>query len=265
MRNLHQAASKCKHPKCASCQFGESRRRPAHGKTSVTNPSHLGAFKKEHLSPGQKVSVDHFICSTKGRLHTSRGKTAEHTMYSGGALFVDHASKFIHVEHQVSTPSHETILSKHKFETFAWDQGVVVQSYMTDNATTFTSHEFTEHLSEFRQTSTFAGVGAHHHNGVAERGIGTIISMARTMLLHAAIRRPDTADTALWPMAVDYAVYIHNHLPDPKTGLAPIDVFTKSKWASSKCHDLHVFGSRRTSSPPIWFRVRMEMWRMAAA
>jgi hypothetical protein len=33
-------------------------------------------------------------------------------------------------------------------------------------------------LAAFKQVSRFAGVGAHHHNGVAEQNIQTIMSMA---------------------------------------------------------------------------------------
>ena len=49
------------------------------------------------------------------------------------------------------------------------------------------------HLRQFSQISRFAGVGAHHHNGVAERAIQTIMSIAQTMMLHVAIHWPDMA------------------------------------------------------------------------
>ena len=62
------------------------------------------------------------------------------------------------------------------------------------------------------------------------------------MMLHAAIRWPENADTSLWPMAVDYAVYIHNHLPRRDTGLSPLDLFSGTKWPTHKCNDLHVWG-----------------------
>ncbi len=42
----------------------------------------------------------------------------------------------------------------------------------------------------------------------------TAFAMARTMMLHAAVRWPDVADSALWPMAVDSAVHIFNHVPN---------------------------------------------------
>jgi transposase InsO family protein len=164
-------------------------------------------------------------------------------MFSGGCLFVDHASSLVHVEHQVSLTSHETLQAKHRFETMTRDRGVTPQSYLSDNSTAFTNAEFTVELRIFRQVQRFAGVGAHHHNGVAERNIQTIMAMARTMMLHAAICWPEVADPSLWPMAVDYAIYLHNHLPTVSAGLAPIDVFTGSKWPMHKCNDLHVWGS----------------------
>ena len=61
-------------------------------------------------------------------------------------------------------------------------------------------------------------------------------------MLHAAIHWPDVADTALWPMAVTHAVFLHNHVPNPNTGLAPSDIFTKSRWEQRKFHDVHVWG-----------------------
>ena len=241
-KQMHRNASKCPHPKCASCQFGKQKRRPSPSKAVRSVVSNEGALKKGNLLPGQRVSVDHFVCNTKGRLYTSKGKTRPETMYSGGCIQVDHASGFVNVEHQVSLNTHETLRSKLLFEAKARDVGVIIQSYQSDNGAAFTSDAYVQELSTFKQTTTFAGVGAHHHNGVAERSIQTIMSMARTMMLHAAIRWPDAADTSLWPMAVDYAVHIFNHMPNPKTGLSPMDVFSGTKWPTHKCNDLQVWG-----------------------
>jgi hypothetical protein len=76
--------------------------------------------------------------------------------------------------------------------------------------------------------TSFAGAGAHHHNGTAERAIQTIMNMSRTMMLHAAIHWPDVADSTLWPMAVAHAVYLYNHMPALDTGISPADMFTKT-------------------------------------
>lgn len=68
------------------------------------------------------------------------------------------------------------------------------------------------------------------------------MSIARTMMLHSAIHWPEVADPTLWPMAVNHAVYLHNHMPNISTGLSPIDLFTKTRWQQHKFHDLHVWG-----------------------
>ena len=242
-KHLHQAACKIEHPpKCAACQFGKQHRRPSPGKVTTIVRDRVGVLKDDHLIPGQQVSVDHFVCSTKGRLFKSAGKTIASEKYIGGCLFNDHASGYVHVEFQVHLNTHETLQAKENFELFCRDHGVVPQSYLSDNAKCFTSKEFTEKLSLFEQVIRFAGVGAHHHNGNAERSIRTIMSIARTMMLHSAIHWPDVSDATIWPMAVSHAAFLHNHMPNMETGLAPVDIFTKSRWQQHKFHDLHVWG-----------------------
>ena len=62
------------------------------------------------------------------------------------------------------------------------------------------------------------------------------------MMMHSSIHWPDSADPELWPLAVLHAVYIWNRVPSPETGLAPIDIFTKTRLPQSKLHELHVWG-----------------------
>ena len=242
-RRLHTAACRITHPpKCAACLYGKQHRRSAPGQQTSAIKDRAGILKDGHLQPGEQVSVDHFICSTKGRLLTSKGKTAESEMYTGGCLFIDHASNFVHVEYQQHLTTHQTLEAKEKFELACRDVGVVPSSYLMDNGKCFTSEEFKNKLIDFQQVTRFAGVGAHHHNGNAERAIQTIMSIARTMMLHAAIHWPDVADTTLWPLAVSHAVYLHNHVPNHSTGIAPVDVFTRTRWEQRRLHDLHVWG-----------------------
>jgi hypothetical protein len=88
-RRLQVAACKLSRPpKCAACQFGKQSQRPSPGQKTTAVKDRAGVLKTDHLFPGQCVSVDHFVCSTKGRLFTSRGKTDANEMYSGGCLFV---------------------------------------------------------------------------------------------------------------------------------------------------------------------------------
>jgi hypothetical protein len=159
--------------------FGKQHRRPAPGKTPSVVTDRVGALKQGNLFPGQQISVDRFVCSTKGCLFTSRGKTSDSEMYdSGGCLFIDHASGYIHVEFQTHLNTHETISAKEKIEQMCRGTGVIPQSYLWDNGSAFTSAGFTDTLRKFAQIARFAGAEAHHHNGKAELAIQTIMSIS---------------------------------------------------------------------------------------
>ena len=142
-KRLHTAACKITSPpKCAACLYGKQHRRPTPGQTTTAIKDRVGALKDGHLQPGQQVSVDHFLCSTKGRLLTSKGKTPEKEMYTGGCLFIDHASNYVHVEFQQHLTSHETLKSKEQFEQVCRDYGVVPTSFLSYNGKCFTAAEF---------------------------------------------------------------------------------------------------------------------------
>ena len=242
-RSLHTMSSKLKEmPKCAACLFGKQSARPSPGSVTRVVKDRAGILRAGNLLPGSEVSVDHFISSVEGRLFTGFNRGISMNKYIGGCIFVDHASSHIHVEFQTSLSSHETLRAKIAYENQCRDTGVVVQKFMSDNGTAFTSRDFSEHLSAFHQINKFAGVGAHHHNAQAERAIRTIMSIARTMMIHAGIHWPDVSDSTLWPMAVNQACYLFNHVPNPDTGLSPHDIFTKTRWPQKKFHDLHVWG-----------------------
>ena len=109
-------------------------------------------------------------------------------MYTGGCIFFDHASGFIFVvEHQVSLNSHETLKAKESFKRMCQNTEITPQEFLADNSKAFTSAELSRNLANFEQVIRFAGVGTHHHNGIAERNIRTIEAIARTMMLHSAI------------------------------------------------------------------------------
>ena len=239
---LIKAASKCELPKCASCQFGKAKRRPTDATQKTLVREREYNMKKETLFPGQRVSMDHFVVKQKGRLYTSKGQSHQDSMYSGGCIFVDHATGDIHIEHLVNFTATETIAAKQRYEKRMFDLGITVQAYQSDNGI-FASNAFVNEIESGLQNIKFSGVGAHHQNGIAERAIGTILSKARTILIHAAIRWPDAADTSLWPMAVDYVVFQHNHMPRTSAGMmSPIDLIVKSKAGRQVFQDMHVWG-----------------------
>jgi hypothetical protein len=116
-RRLHTACCKIQQPPlCAACQYGKQKRRPTPSKTASVVTDNVGNLKKDNLLPGQRISVDHFICSTKGRLSTSAGKTKESEMYDGGCIFVDSGSGYVHVEFQTTLDTHKSLKAKQKFE-----------------------------------------------------------------------------------------------------------------------------------------------------
>ena len=229
-------------PKCAACLFGKQTRRPIPGKITKVIQERRGVLKKEHVNPGDEISIDHFVCSVRGRLFNSRGKTKEDDMYEGGLIAVDQASNYVYVGFQQDLNSHQTLLCKEAFERECRDHGVIVQKYLSDRGTAFTSKQFSDHLANLEQVIRFAGVGTHHHNGQAERAIRTIMAMSRTMMLHSAIHWPDVADPALWPMAVNHAVFLYNRIPDPSTGFSPLDIFSRTRWPLKNLTNMHVWG-----------------------
>ena len=218
----------CDLPKCAACEFGKAHRRPT--KTSMSKPvaAKEGELRKNDLFPGQRISTDHYQSSTPGRLYSSRGSTPVEDMYCGGCIFVDHASGYIETCHQVSLSAADTVKSKIRFERKASQEGVIIQSYHSDNGI-FNSTDFMEHLNTRNQTIRFSGAGAAHQNGIAERAIKTMVNMARTMLIHADIHSPGgTISMDLWPMAMDHAVWLYNRIPRQENGIAPIEIWSRT-------------------------------------
>jgi hypothetical protein len=240
-RAQHRLAANCIRPRCASCQFGKQARRSTPGISGGTQKS-PGALKYDDIIPGKGISVDHFICSTKGRLLDSLGKTDPAKMYKGGCIFVDHYSGAVFIKEQVGMSGLETLQSKVDFEQWLHTFGIVAQEYRTDNSTAFCNTDFRIELSKNHQVSKFAGVGAHHSNIVAERSIRTIMGMARTQMLHAAIRWPEVSDAQLWPLAVQYSVHIFNRMPTKHNGLSPIDLISRMTETVDSLQDLHPFG-----------------------
>jgi hypothetical protein len=106
---------------------------------------------------------------------------------------VDHASSYIHVEHQFGLSDVETIRAKQAYERKCIDTEIFVQDYLTDSGA-FKANAFVKHINENHQLIRFCGTNAHHQNGVAERYIHSIINMARSMILHASIHWKDGID-----------------------------------------------------------------------
>lgn len=227
--------------KCHACQLGKQTRNSKGSIKHTLVPSKIGNLKKNSLQPGAVISTDQFESSVKGRLPHTYGKEHDRERYTGGTLFVDEASEFMFVKNQVSLGATETIAGKTEFEREAIRHGVLIKSYRGDNGV-YRSKAFQDDLRRKQQPMVYSGVGAHHHNGVAERAIRTVSTNARTMLLHAMIHWPSEVDLSLWPFAVDYAVYLWNLLPKEQSGLSPTEIFYSVKSDHSELKLAKVWG-----------------------
>ena len=102
-------------------------------------------LKKDHLLPGQMVSADHYISRAPGRLYHTKGKSDQSDMFSGGCVFIDHASGYVIIKHQVAINATETVKEKLTLEREAQSQEVAIKGYHTDNGI-FNSSDFMEEL-----------------------------------------------------------------------------------------------------------------------
>ena len=90
-----KVVANCEGPKCAACDFGKGHRRPNKVNTINNNPMKEQKIKKDHLLPVQMVSADHYISRAPGRLYHTKGKSDKYDMFSGGCVFIDHASGYV--------------------------------------------------------------------------------------------------------------------------------------------------------------------------
>ena len=220
--------SRCDPPKCSACIYAKQHRRTPGTQKIVTKPETEMAIRRDNMKPGECVSGDQYYSATPGRLPHTYGKEKDDVRYTGGTLLVDHYSAYTHVGNQVSLGTGETISVKHDFEYFARLHGVQVKKYRADNHP-FDSQEFRDDLALHEQGFELSGVGAHHQNGVVERSVQTISTWARAMMMHQLEHWPEVFDEALWPFAVEHAVYLWNNLPRHRSGLSPLELFTGTK------------------------------------
>ena len=136
------AASSCPIPLCRSCQLSRAKIRKPNISTSKAIPTTEGALSREKYVPGDFVSLDQYVIKTPGRLPSGYGCESVTNMFHGGTIFRDSASKYIHVQNQVSLGAGETVNSKVAFEEWLWDQArQVVKHYHSDNGV-FTAEIF---------------------------------------------------------------------------------------------------------------------------
>ena len=225
--------------KCASCLLGKQERSSKGGSTvSVQRP---GVLKQDELKPGDLVFSDQYESPLLGRHFSAKGNDLSCEKYRGGTIFCDAASGQLSVHHQVGLTGIETVAAKLAFENDALGVGVTVLKYSSDMGV-YNSKAFTDSLLVKGQTIRHSGVGAHHHNGVAENAIKNTVRTARTMMIHAALRWPSENDKELWPLALSHAVHLHNSIPSMRSKLSPNEIWSRSTGTLSALVNAHPWG-----------------------
>ena len=72
-------------------------------------------LNKDHLLPGQMVSVYNYISRSLGRLYHTKGESYPSGMLSGRCVFIDHVSGYVIIKHQVDINAAETVKEKLTF------------------------------------------------------------------------------------------------------------------------------------------------------
>ena len=152
------------------------------------------------------VPTDHLISPDTGMLNHTKGKSDTFEMFSGACVFIDHACGYVIINNQVNINATETIKSKLSCEKGFKIHGVVINGHHTDNGI-FNGSKFIEEILNNQKKIRFSGAGASNQNGAIERLIKTLVTMGKTMLIHAALKCPEeNFSTDSWSMEMDYAV-----------------------------------------------------------
>ena len=229
--------AKCNIPTCLSCIYGKQVKKQWRSKQrsdfEQTKPT----------QPGQCISVDLLTSSTPGFIAQLTG-TLTSRRYQHAAVYVDQATSYGYIHLQKSASEEETLAGKQAFEQHCRQFNVNIKAYHADNGI-FTANAWKQSCIDKEQTLTYAGVGAHHQNGVAERRIRLLQDMARTMIIHAYIRWPKAITANLWPYAIRMANDVLNSTPNlqhPDKGI-PEALFTNNKSIASNPKHWHHFGA----------------------
>ena len=94
-------------------------------------------------------------------------------------IFVDHASCYIFNNHQHSTTTADSVLSKYAFKDHCSSLGVKIREYVADN-NPFHGQDWINDCLNQQQLRHFSGVGAHHQN-YSERQIRIIFNMCHVL------------------------------------------------------------------------------------
>ena len=220
---LPSRLAKCKVPVCSACQYARATKRPWRSRNVRDCET-----ERPNNRPGAVVSVDQMESPTPGLVAQMTGFITRER-YKYATVYVDQATGLGFVYLQKSSNAKETLEGKRAFERYAMARGVTIAAYHADNGI-FKAKAWVEACNNQNQPLTFAGVGAHHTNGKAERRIRELQDMARTMLIHANRRWPNAITANLWPYAIRHANDCINASPNMQqpNKMSPLQLFSKT-------------------------------------
>jgi hypothetical protein len=192
-------------------------------------PGDRGADNEEKpTSVGEVVSVDQLESPTPGLIAQMTGKLTT-KRYTYATVYVNQRSRIGYIHLKKTSSAEETVKGKNAFESYARRHGVIIQNYLADKGI-FKARLWVDECKKKGQGLTFAGMNAHHQNGIAERRIRELQDMARTMLIHANSRWPESVTTNLWPYAIRTASKAINNTPNLKDNdrKTPVELFART-------------------------------------
>jgi Reverse transcriptase (RNA-dependent DNA polymerase)/GAG-pre-integrase domain len=233
MGMLPSKLAKCRIPMCQSCMYGMLTRQAWRTKTP---PSSIAPTVTK---PGQHVSVDQMESPVPGLIGQLKGKPTL-ARYRFATVFVETFSRSGYIHLQQTSNADETLEAKKQFESYAKSHNVTINHYHADNGR-FIEKAWQQHATLMGQTLSYAGVGAHHQNGIVGKRIRDLQDLARSSLIHAIRRWPDAVNTHLWPYALRKANNSYNLSLPINQETTPIELFAGSNVAPNLKYE-HPFG-----------------------
>ena len=92
----------CDLPCCEACQCAKARKKSTGSKTMKVKEEKVDTIRADDLKPGERISVDQYESSIRGRRLETRGQERQSYRYCGGTLFYNHASGRLFNYHQIS-------------------------------------------------------------------------------------------------------------------------------------------------------------------
>jgi hypothetical protein len=247
---IPQRLAKCATQLCSSWLYAKIT------KKSQRNKPKSIQYSNGLLDPGDVVSIDQMVSPTHDFIAQMTGKLTT-VRYKYATIYINQASRLGYVHHQKSPTAEETLKGKLAFELFAKGHNITIKGYHADNGV-FWANAWVNNCNMLNQRMTYAGVSAHHQNGVTECCIKELQELTRAALIHVNKHWPQCITANLWPYALRMANLAYNHSPSMQNEhkYAPIQVFSKTRVEVNLKH-FHPFGcpvnvlasTLQTSSP----------------